>query len=102
MSIEQMIREIVVEEVAAAEKRIRAEMESVNDETLDVSAAAARLGVSEKLIYRMCQQRIIPHERYGGIGSRRPTIKFRLADLEAWRAAQRVANSSGERSPTHD
>lgn len=91
-SIEAAIRSLVAEEVAAAEKRIIENLSGLTDETLDVPAAAMHLGISEKLVYRLCQQKQIPHERYGVQGSRRPVIKFRLNDLEAWRAEQRAAN----------
>lgn len=94
-SIEEIIRSIVADEVAAAEKRIRSELSEFADRTMDVVEAAAHIGISEKLVYRLCQERTIPHERYGVTGSRKPTIKFRLADLEAWRAEQRAINSAG-------
>lgn len=92
LSIEALIRSVIAEEVAAAESRIRESLSGKTDKTLDVPEAAIHLGVSEKLIYRLCQEKSIPHERYGIAGSRRPTIKFRLNDLEAWRAEQRAAN----------
>ncbi|MGG1518725.1 helix-turn-helix domain-containing protein [Paenibacillus oryzisoli] len=95
VSIEAAIRAIIAEEVAAVERRIRENLSAGTDRTLDVPEAAAHLGVSEKLIYRMCQERRIPHERYGMPGSRRPTIKLRLNDLEKWRADQRALNYRG-------
>lgn len=91
-TFEVAIRSIVDEQVAIAENRLRAEFSGLIDKTLDVSETAAHIGVSEKLIYRMCQEGSIPHERYGVVGSRRPVIKFRLSDLEEWRAKQRSAN----------
>ncbi len=90
--LEDAIRSIISEHVTIAENRLRAEFAGVNDRTLDVAETAAHIGVSEKLIYRMCQEGSIPHERYGTSGSRRQVIKFRFSDLEAWRAAQRAAN----------
>lgn len=92
IGLEDAIRAIVAEEVAAVEKRLRSELSKVIDKTLDVSEAAAHLGISEKLIYRLCSTGSIPHERYGVPGSKRPVIKFRLTDLETWRAEQRSAN----------
>lgn len=92
LALEAAIRSIVDEQVTIAENKLRAEFSGLIDRTLDVVEAAKHIGVSEKLIYRMCQEGRIPHERYGATGSRRPTIKFRLADLEAWRAEQRAAN----------
>lgn len=94
-SIEDAIRAIVAEEVSAAEARLRDKLQAQTDRTLDVSGAAEHLGISEKLVYRLCQERQIPHERYGVSGSRRPTIKLRLSDLEAWRAEQRKVNYKG-------
>lgn len=92
LSIEAAIQAIIDEKVAAAEQRILEKLNGQTDETLDVPAAALHLGISEKLVYRLCQQKQIPHERYGVQGSRRPVIKFRLNDLEAWRAEQRATN----------
>lgn len=92
LSIEAAIQAIIDEKVAAAEKRILEKLSGQMDETLDVTQAALHLGISEKLVYRLCQQKQIPHERYGVQGSRRPIIKFRLNELEAWRAEQRAAN----------
>lgn len=102
IGLEEAIRAIVAEEVAAAERRILAYLPNyVADRTLDVREAAEILGVSEKLIYRMCQEGSIPHERFGISGSKKPSIKFRLSDLEAWRAEQRAANHK-KKVPAHD
>lgn len=91
--LEDAIRAMVAEEVAAAELRILAALPKyVENRTLDVREAAEILGVSEKLIYRMCQEGSIPHERFGITGSKKPAIKFRLSELETWRAEQRAAN----------
>lgn len=95
MDIESAIRAIIAEEVAASERRLIETLCAHPDKTLNVAEAAEHLGVCEKIIYRMCKEQLIPHERYGGAGSRRPTIKFRLSDLEAWRAEQRAANYKG-------
>ncbi|WP_269055692.1 helix-turn-helix domain-containing protein [Paenibacillus tundrae] len=92
IAFENVIREIVSEQVAVSENRLRSELSGLIDKTLDVAETATHIGISEKLIYRMCQEGRIPHERYGASGSRRPVIKFRLSDLEAWRAEQRYAN----------
>lgn len=92
VALESAIRSIVSEQVSIIENRLRAELTGMSDRTLDVAETAAHLGVSEKLIYRMCQVGSIPHERYGTPGSRRQVIKFRLSDLEAWRTAQRAEN----------
>ncbi|MDT0123925.1 helix-turn-helix domain-containing protein [Paenibacillus sp. RRE4] len=91
-AFDSAIRTIVSEQVTEFENRLRAEFAGLIDKTLDVSEAATHIGVSEKLIYRMCQEGSIPHERYGVTGSKRPAIKLRLSDLEAWRAEQRAAN----------
>ncbi|MNW27537.1 Helix-turn-helix domain protein [compost metagenome] len=93
IGLDEAIRTIVAEEVAAAERRILASLSThATERTLDVREAAEQIGISEKLIYRLCSTGSIPHERYGVPGSKRPVIKFRLSDLEAWRTAQRQAN----------
>jgi predicted DNA-binding transcriptional regulator AlpA len=91
-ALEDAIRSMISDYVSIAENRLRAELAGVIDRTLDVAETASHIGVSEKLIYRMCQEGSIPHERYGTFGSKRQIIKFRLSDLETWRAKQRVVN----------
>jgi len=92
LSIEAAIQAIIDSKVADAEQRLLAKLSGHTDRTLDVTEAALHIGISEKLVYRLCQQKQIPHERYGVQGSKRPVIKFRLGDLEAWRTEQRSAN----------
>ncbi|RJX41037.1 DNA-binding protein [Paenibacillus pinisoli] len=91
-SVEKAIRSIVDEVVAEAERRILEQIRLQPDKTMDIRETTEHLGVSEKLLYRLCQAKSIPHERYGVSGSKRPTIKFRLSDLEKWRSKQRSLN----------
>jgi predicted DNA-binding transcriptional regulator AlpA len=91
-SIEDVIKSLIYEAVSAAEKRIMESINSQPDRALDIPEAALHLGISEQLLYRMCRAQQIPHERYGVSGSKRPTIKFRMSDLEVWRAEQRASN----------
>lgn len=92
LSLEDAVRSIVNEAVLAAEKRILERINSQPDKAMDIPEAAEHLGISEQLLYRLCREKQIPHERYGVSGSRKPTIKFRMSDLEAWRAEQRASN----------
>ncbi|EHB65232.1 helix-turn-helix domain-containing protein [Paenibacillus lactis] len=92
-AIRAIVAEVIAEEVAAVEQRIMTLLPSQFDRTLDVHEAASHIGVSDKLIYRLCKEGSLPHERYGVAGSRKPTIKIRMSDLEEWRSKQRVANS---------
>jgi excisionase family DNA binding protein len=56
------------------------------DETLVGPVEASKvLGVSRTSLYRMTRDRTIPH--YGYFGNR---YKYKVADLLAWREAQRV------------
>ncbi|OUS70273.1 DNA-binding protein [Paenibacillus sp. MY03] len=91
-SIEAAIRAIVTNEVAAAEARLLEKLSAQPDRTMDIPEAAEHLGISEQLLYRMCRLKQIPHERYGVLGSKKPTVKIRMSDLEEWRAQQRAAN----------
>lgn len=87
--LNEAIRSIVAREVAAAEARILAALPShMANRTMGVKEMAEMLGLSEALIYRMCERQIIPHERYGIPGSKKPAIRFRVGDVEAWREKQ--------------
>ncbi|GGF86426.1 helix-turn-helix domain-containing protein [Paenibacillus aceti] len=90
--LEEAIRAIVVEEIAAVESRILALLPEQLDRSLTVHEAADYVRISDKLMYQLCQEGIIPHERYGVPGSRKPKIIIRLSDLEAYRAEQRASN----------
>lgn len=92
-AIRSVVAEVIANEIAAVEQRILAQLPSQFDRTLDVHEAATHIGISEKLIYRLCKEGSLPHERYGVSGSRKPTIKIRLTDLENWRAEQKISNS---------
>ncbi|NGP62673.1 helix-turn-helix domain-containing protein [Paenibacillus thiaminolyticus] len=81
-ALEQAIRSMIAEEVAAAEKRIREEL-GYQDRTLDIQEAATYISspskpVSTKTLYGMCERREIPHRR---VGSR---IFFSTAALDRW------------------
>lgn len=91
-TIDDIVREIVSAEMAKVKEQLLSDLRAYEDKTLDVLEAAEYLDISDKLIYRMCQQKQIPHERYGSIGSKRAVIKFRLHDLEVWRSEQRDSN----------
>jgi len=52
---------------------------------LDIGAAAARLGCSERFVSRLIQERRIPFIRLGGT-----RIRFVAEDLDQWIADQRV------------
>lgn len=91
-AIRTIVAEVIAEEIAVVEQRILAQLPQQFDKTLGVHEAAEYIGISEKLIYRLCQEGSIPHERYGVTGSRKPKIKLRLSDLEKWRSEQKQAN----------
>jgi hypothetical protein len=57
------------------------------DSTLDVDEAAAYVKMSSKWLYRNLS--IIPHLRIGD--GRKPRIRFRRTDLDAWLKRHRIA-----------
>ena len=57
---------------------------------LTVKLAAARIGCSSQLVYRLIEQRRLPHLRVGGTNSR-GKILIEEADVEAFLATCRVA-----------
>jgi len=95
MNFEAAIKEIINPLIDASERRMLAQISQYGDVTMTVQEAAEHIRISDKLLYSMCKRKLIPHERYGMPGSARTTIRFRLLDLEIWRAEQRAANYIG-------
>ncbi len=62
-----------------------------NGDSLTVKEAAARLGVSDKLVYSLCRAGKIVHERHG-LG--RGTIRITEEALEEYRRQARVEHGS--------
>lgn len=62
---------------------------------MTIKEAAAILGLSSRKVYDLCQQRRIPHYRYGN------RITLDLVDVEAFRESARVeaAAPSPRRAP---
>ncbi|MCR8633443.1 helix-turn-helix domain-containing protein [Paenibacillus radicis (ex Xue et al. 2023)] len=75
-------------------EELRAEMTVQPERTLYIDEAAEYTRISEKVLYKMCQQKLIPHRRAGEQGSRRPRILFSTASLDAWNREQEKANCS--------
>ena len=55
-------------------------------DVLDVEAAASYIGMSPKWVYR--RYKVLPHIRVGF--GKRPRLKFRRQDLEAWLQEHRI------------
>ena len=55
---------------------------------LNVSAAAKRFGVTERLMYKEITEGRLPAIRLGDPGSKRPVIRIPTDALERWEAAQ--------------
>ena len=51
---------------------------------VDVHGAAVITGLSRNTLYKLVQQRLIPHPRYGS-----RTVRFVVADLKQWVEARR-------------
>jgi excisionase family DNA binding protein len=97
-ALEQAIRSLITEEVAAAEKRLR-EGITYRDRTLSVEEAAVYISsledpISTKTLYAMCDRGEIPHRRVG----RR--IFFSTAALDRWGREQDRKNYKGWREET--
>jgi excisionase family DNA binding protein len=62
------------------------------DKMLTVAEAADRAGVSESLVYQLCEERRLPHYRPGGKGKRGKII-ISPRDLDAFMTSIRVEAS---------
>jgi excisionase family DNA binding protein len=63
---------------------------------MTVKSAAARMGVSESLVYELCACGALPHVRIGRPGSR-GCIRLTEADIQEYLAGQKVGGSSPSR-----
>ncbi len=58
------------------------------DGLLDIDGLADRLGVGERFVRRLVEERRIPFLKIGRL------VRFEVGDVEAWIASQRVEPSS--------
>lgn len=65
------------------------------DRWLSVSEAAAHMGISTDLVYIMVREGTIKCARLGQLNSRKPTIRFKQSELDAWLEAGGVAGNGG-------
>ncbi len=92
MTLDQTIRVIIAEEVAAAEKRIRESLQTAPDRDLNFQEALEHLHMSEYTLRRLCKEKRIPHRTYGSQGSHNPRYFFSLQRLDQWKREQEEAN----------
>lgn len=90
--LEQAIREIVAEEVATAEKRIREELSLEADKDLTFSEACQYLNMSEYTLRKLVQTKRIPHRVYGAAGSKNPRYFFSRRRLSQWKREEEERN----------
>ena len=67
-------------------------------ERLTVKEAALRAGVSESLIYQVCEERRLPHYRLGGKG-KRGRVLIDPVDLETFMQSHRVEGETASSAP---
>ena len=58
-----------------------------HDGLLDINGLAERLGVGERFVRRLVEERRIPYFKIGRL------VRFEVGDVEAWIASQRVEPS---------
>lgn len=93
-SLNRFFDEIVDQAAAAAEKRVLERLKGimVPDRVLNVKEAAEYLGISDKLIYQLCAEKVLPHIQAGGLSSTKPRILFRQSTLDRWLQEQEEAS----------
>ena len=62
---------------------------------LTVKQVAARLRVSDSLVYSWCEDHVLPHYRMGGKG-KRGKILIDEAELDVFLQSRKVENGAGE------
>jgi hypothetical protein len=73
-------------------QRIASQIPVAQDRKMTIEETANSYPISEKLLYRMCKEKQIPHIRMGVIGSRKPKILLSSATLDAWMKEQEQQN----------
>lgn len=96
--LEEAIRAIVADEVAAAERRLRESLSVQPDRTLSFAEACEYLHMSEYTLRRLCREKHIPHRTYGADGSKNPRYWFRTASLDRWIRDREEANYRTDRT----
>ena len=94
-NIDKLFTALVEEAAAEAEKRVLEQMQSLApNRVLSTKEAAEYLGISDKLLYRLCSEKRIRHIPAGKKGSKRPVILFRQSTLDAWLREQEESSVS--------
>lgn len=93
-ALDKLMDEIIEEAAAKAAKLVLEQLEGSQkpDRVLDVKEAAEQLGVSTKLIYQLCAEKVLPHIQAGSLNSSKPRILFRQSTLERWLREQEAAS----------
>ncbi|MED4122637.1 helix-turn-helix domain-containing protein [Halalkalibacterium halodurans] len=92
--VEEFYQSIISAAADQVEERILERLQHMNikDRTLDIREASEYTLISEKLLYRLCQEKQIPHIRAGVQGSKKPKILFRQSTLDSWMREQERLN----------
>lgn len=90
--LEQALRSLIADEVAAAEKRILERVSVANDRTLSFSEACDYLNMSEYTLRRLCREKRIPHRLVGKEDSKRPIYLFSTVSLDKWKKDEEQRN----------
>lgn len=91
-NIELAIRAIIVEEVAAAEKRITESLSLASGKDLTFKEACDYLQMSSYSLRRLCVTKKIPHRTVGAEGSKNPRYLFNSVSLDKWKREEEERN----------
>lgn len=97
-ALDKLMDEIIEEAAAKAAKLVLEQLEGTQkpDRVMDVKEAAQYLGISDKLIYQLCAEKVLPHVKAGGLNSNKPRILFRQSTLDRWLREQEEASIQKE------
>jgi hypothetical protein len=91
-TLDQAIRQMIAEEVAAAERRIRESLHAAADRDLSFVEACEYLNMSEYTLRHLCRSKRIPFRTHGAENSKRPIYLFSSNSLDQWKREQEAAN----------
>lgn len=97
-TLEKLFAILVKEAAEKAAKMVLEQLEGSQkpDRVMDVKEAAQYLGISDKLIYQLCAEKVLPHVKAGGLNSNKPRILFQQSTLDRWLREQEEASIQKE------
>jgi excisionase family DNA binding protein len=84
-ALESLCNQLKLEIITELRNELNQQTYVEPDRTMEVKEAAPYIGVKPQLLYKLCEEKRIPHWRAGVSGSRKPNICFSSRALDEWK-----------------